>query len=394
MTHPFDWDSYGVRAKDKAILLQFIVDGLEMGGCRILFQSSPSRAPFFIAFETASGERQAVLAYAFFSNAKPTQGRPLDEHRFQIKYGGKLKGEVLRLGSDPTGIVTTLLVGIDPARGIIVSADPAVNNPSPMSRSIEFKASHVEQIALRGWYAWERDRREGKSKDRETALIADCRTEVLVGTTQDRVAELVAFERIAIALEPGDRHLLADALSKGRDKKAHPLLLELGLVSGSALMDLIADAPRLKMAVRGWVAEQHLVDHLAGISGVSDCKRLSGEGKPDISLRWRGSSPILVECKNTLRVTYKGNIPKVDFQRTRASKGNPCSRYYSPEEFPVLAACLHAVTGKWEFRFALTNQLPSHDSCRGKITNAIRVEAPIFTDRPENAFYECSRAYS
>ena len=39
-----------------------------------------------------------------------------------------------------------------------------------------------------------------------------------------------------------------------------------------------------------------------------------------------------------------------------------------------MAGCLHAVTEKWEFRYALTDQLPSHGKCKGKITNIIRID--------------------
>ncbi|MGO4840785.1 hypothetical protein AB4144_51895, partial [Rhizobiaceae sp. 2RAB30] len=133
-------------------------------------------------------------------------------------------------------------------------------------------------------------------------------------------------------------------------------------------------------------AEQHLFDALAKLRGVSECSRLEADGKPDVSLRWRGGGPILIECKNTLRTTYSDGRPKVDFQRTRASKGDPCSRYYRPEDFPILAACLHAVTEKWEFRFALTAELEPHKTCPGRIANMIGVAEPIFSGNPERVF--------
>ena len=123
----------------------------------------------------------------------------------------------------------------------------------------------------------------------------------------------------------------------------HKLLDELNITQ-EALLDLISSANRLKMAVRGWVAETHLETFLKGVDGVSDYIRLQGDGKPDVSLRWKGSKPILIECKNVLRTTYAGGIPKLDFQRTRAAKSDPCSRYYMPSDFDVVAACLHPIT--------------------------------------------------
>src|SRR5690606_27887379 len=140
------------------------------------------------------------------------------------------------------------------------------------------------------------------------------------------------------------------------------------------VLDLIANARRLKMAVRGWVAEEHLVRQLKQVPGVSDCERDDREGRPDVKLRFEGSRIITVECKNVLRKTTAANVPRVDFQRTRASKEDHCSRYYSSNDFDVLAACLHAVTEKWEYRFAPTRGLPPHSSCPRKITNNIRVD--------------------
>jgi hypothetical protein len=126
------------------------------------------------------------------------------------------------------------------------------------------------------------------------------------------------------------------------------------------------------------------------ISGVTDCKRIDAEGQPDISLRWKGGPPILVECKNSLRVTYADGRPKVDFQRTRASVSDPCSRYYAPTYFPVLAACLHAVTEEWEFRLALTSELPVHKKCDGRIASAVAVVEPKFSRDAEIVFDKCS----
>ena len=139
------------------------------------------------------------------------------------------------------------------------------------------------------------------------------------------------------------------------------------------VLDLIARARRLKMAVRGWVAEEHLVRHLRSVPGVTDCEHVDEEGGPDIRLRYDHSRPIVVECKNVLRQRTADGVPRIDFQRTRASKSDPCSRYYSPEDFDVVAACLHAVTERWEFAFALTRDLDPHRKCVGKLDNRILI---------------------
>jgi hypothetical protein len=385
----FAWKVYGVSAHDKAPLLDFVRHALEMRGCKVLHLSAPNRAPFHVVFEMAGGERMSLLVYAFLANSKPTRNRPADEHRFQIKYGGDLSG-VLDVAVDPLGITTTIFLGLDVERGLFVAADPLMNNPSPMSRSIEFKADNVVAILRDGWGAWERERRAAKTVTRRAfELLPDVRTEVLIGGKQERLLDLILLERVARGLDPGERHLIADKLRDIQTTRAaaepalmhmasHKLLDELQ-IAPDALFDLIWSASRLKMAVRGWVAETHLESYLSGVEGVSECHRLQEEGRPDISLRWKGSRPILIECKNVLRATYAGKVPKLDFQRTRASKSDPCSRYYSPDDFEVVAACLHPVTEQWEFRFALTRDLPRHGSCPGKIDNNIRVAGDAFS---------------
>lgn len=390
----FGWKTYSVRRQDKEPLLRFILRALEMRGCRVVSASEPTKAPFYVVFETPAGERCGVLAYAFYANTRPTRHRPSDEHRFQIKYGSQMKG-ILDVAIDPHSLITTVFLGIDPDRGVFVAADPLMHNPSPMSRSVEFKAGHVRLIAKDGWLAWERDRHPPKTKNRPTADIdEDARIEVLVGGKQEHLLDLILLERIARGLDPGERHLLADSILNRPDHAkasaaSHRLLKELGLPP-EALFDLIEGASRLKMAVRGWVAEQHLEDALIQIPGVTECRRINAEGQPDITLRWRDSPPILIECKNVLRKTDRAGHPRVDFQRTRASKGDPCSRYYRPADFSILAACLHAVTSEWQFAFALTRDLPEHAKCPGHLSSSLIVSEPLFTKRPEIVFYKCS----
>jgi hypothetical protein len=145
-------------------------------------------------------------------------------------------------------------------------------------------------------------------------------------------------------------------------------------LSEEEILDLIQSAPRLKMAVRGWVAEAHLERTLRDVPGVEDCARLEEEGGADIRLRYRGSRPLTVECKNVLRVPLKDGQIRVDFQRTRASKGDPCTRFYAPSDFDIVAACLHSHSEVWEFRYVVTQQLDPHKSCPGKLSNLVRLD--------------------
>lgn len=67
----------------------------------------------------------------------------------------------------------------------------------------------------------------------------------------------------------------------------------------------------------------------------------------------------------------------MDFQRTRASKNDPCSRFYSASDFDVLAACMNAVSpaGHWSYRFIPTSALPPHAKCPAKLSNLLKVDA-------------------
>ncbi len=146
----FAWKVYSVVRATRSRLLTFIREALEVRGCTVHHVGPANRAPFHIVFDLPGGERMSVLVYAFLANAKATRNRPDDEHRFQIKYGGDLSG-VLDVAVDPLGITTTIFVGIDLDHKLFVAADPLMNNPSPMSRSVEFKADNVAGILSGGW---------------------------------------------------------------------------------------------------------------------------------------------------------------------------------------------------------------------------------------------------
>jgi len=378
-----DYATYGVMAKKREPLLEFMVNALEGAGCTILRCSPANKAPFRISFETSEGERLGIIAYAFLANQRLTKNRPADEHRFQIKYGSKQQDNLHELYQDPYSLYTTLLLGINPEEGFFVGADPEIHNPTKFFISIEFKQEQVDAILRNGWHVWERDRR-GSSLDP---------VEVLVGGRPDSFLQYIRFERAALREDQGHRQLIAERASQipilgGSPKpiagtgsvvipgsgEVHALCEEFEM-SEERVLDLIASARRLKMAVRGWVAEEKLVDRLQGVEGVTDCVRLEEEKGPDVSLRYRGSRLITVECKNILRNTLADGTMRLDLQRTRASKSDPCSRFYEPSEWDVVAACLHSVTERWEFRYALPTTLDEHKRCPGHLSNNVRIDA-------------------
>jgi len=348
---------------------------LETQGCRIIHCSEPNCAPFVITFETPTGERFGVVAYAFLATRTPTTNRPADERSFQVKYGSKLPNNSHALWQDPLGLYTTIFLGISPECGYFIAADPEMHNPTKFFIRIEYKDKHAAKIKKNGWVAWERDHR---SDDDE-------RVEVLVGGTAEYFLDLIKFERAAQGLDQGNRQLLAERpelfrgtpsvipnLSALEEVARHPLLGEFEL-SAAEVLDVIAGARRLKMAVRGWVAEEKLRAAISEFSQITLCQKVDVEGGPDLQIRLANGPVLTVECKNVLRNKNKEGIPRLDFQRTRASKKDPCSRFYAASDFDVVAACLHAVTEKWEFRYILPGSLPLHAKCDGKISNNVLV---------------------
>jgi hypothetical protein len=375
--HTLPYSVYGVSRRHREPLLKFIHEALNASGCRLIHSSDAGHAPFRITFETAAGERMGIIAYAFFANQRVTRNRPGDEYRFQLKYGGKQDQNVHSLWQDPYGMYTTLLVGISPDERFFVGFDPVLHSPTKHFISLEFKSSFVEELlAVPGGWAWrERDRRSGSEEP----------VEVIVGGTPASFLDLIRFEREARGEDQGHRALLAErrgviapvtvasATVAPESAYVHQLSRELEM-SEAAVLDLIASASRLKMAVRGWVAEHHLVEELQRVEGVSDCERLERDRGPDVQLRFEGSDLLYVECKNVLRTPTKDGNARVDFQRTRASKADACSRYYSPDDFDVLAACLHARTEQWKYSFALTSELAPHRKCAGKLSSSVVVD--------------------
>lgn len=253
-----------------------------------------------------------------------------------------------------------------------------MHNPTKFFIRVEFKDQHAEEIKRKGWHAWERVKRGRGANDP---------VEVLVGGTKEMFLDLIRFERMACGLPQGDRQLVADKhrsvwgaessvgeLPVAEQSALHPLLEELQLDAHDVL-ELISGARRLKMAVRGWVAEEHLRETLSKVPGMTFCQRLDEEGGPDLRVRYRDGPLLTVECKNVLRELNKTRqLPRIDFQRTRASRQDPCSRYYAPSDFDIVAGCLHAVTERWEFRYVLPQALDPHPRCPGKLASNVLMD--------------------
>jgi hypothetical protein len=116
----------------------------------------------------------------------------------------------------------------------------------------------------------------------------------------------------------------------------HPLAVQYGLTA-SELLDAVSNRFRLKVALEGAVAEVQMEKKLQALVGsiIERYEAYDQDGHPDFGI-WLPGRPerLLAECKNVRNhdEAYRegGEIVayKVETQKTRASQGNPLSRYY------------------------------------------------------------------
>jgi hypothetical protein len=370
-----------------------IAAAIKASGGQVVRAPSPTIAPFEFEAKHPDGKLLKLVCYAFTANKYEQEGRPLDEHRMQVKYGSDFK-RLHDIPIDPKRKKITLFLGVHEDEDVFVAADPAMHNPTWFSSSIEFKQVDVDLALKTGWHGWDRDRvHKGRRRVKPQESLT---TEALLGFTPKHFLTYALFERIATGMDTGDRLLLindvGDDIRTGRAARRlvetrnvtetaaeHELLKQFGLPIDQVL-DLIAENPRLKTAVRGGVAERHLQLLLNKTPGITDVRKINEDGKPDFAIKFR-RNPFRIECKNASPTRTRG-LPRVDFQKTRAAKGDPCSRYYSASQFEVLAACIQPLTGSWDFQFCLTNTLPSHKKCLDKLSDRVVVEADWPSDLP------------
>ena len=326
----------------------------------MLFSSGPDVAPLFLGIEDDRGQRVGVCSYVFLANHVTTRNRPEDEHRLQVRYGNvndaAWRSADHPVGFDPLGVDVTILIGVHPQADLIIGLDPLVYTPLPMGDSVEFKDAEIEQTSRTGWHVWERDNISGVRRPTPRTELG---VETLVAFSPDRFLDYLRFERAAQALhlDPPLRFRAAvDHAAAPATVDIHALEREFSL-SAEEILDIIRERPRVGMAVRGGVAERHLFTVLAADPAVSDLRIGQQEGPPDLFATVRGVGPVTVECKNASPKLYADGTPKVETQKTRASKGDEKSRLYDPSQFDVVAACMYGPLQQWEFRYKRSEQL-------------------------------------
>jgi hypothetical protein len=172
---------------------------------------------------------------------------------------------------------------------------------------------------------------------------------------------------------------------------AHPLETVYGL-SANEILDAVARRFRLRAALEGAVAEVQAERHIQALLGsvVERYEAHDLDGQPDFSIWLPGRpQPLRMECKN-MRSTkagvsaYRGRIRGgpilsyiVETQKTRASKGDPSSRFYGVHQFEFLAVCLGKQTRDWsKMMFVRVEYLERHPLYPSKLAVLQRVPLP------------------
>jgi hypothetical protein len=144
-THPGDLvERY--RVVRRGAIVERVEDALKRSGADVLESADPRTAPFEFVIRTPTGERLELVCYAFTANKYGQQGRPADEHRFQIKYGSDFD-RYHTIFFDPKEQKVTLMFGVHLELGLFIAIDPRMHTPTWFSSSVEFKSGDLEAVA-------------------------------------------------------------------------------------------------------------------------------------------------------------------------------------------------------------------------------------------------------
>lgn len=351
------------RVQGRSDLHEFLVHAITASGGRVLYVSDPNRAPVYLGVQLDSDERIGMLVYPFRITRNTIRNRPDDEIRGQLRYGSEDGWRREHpIGRDIAGVDVTMILGIDLTEGVILGLDANLWDPLPMGISFYAKQAEIEQAKATGWHVWEKVNRSGNKR---TEARSPMNLETVVAFSADRLIDYARLERRATALrlDPPLRFAAATTMAAralpDEPPSRHVLEKQFALTS-EQILDIIGGRNRLSVAVRGGVAEYHLEQQLTGTLGIASVRRLDVDAMHDFDVTLDDGTFLRVECKNASPKTSATGAFKVEVQKTRASKGDPASRFYRADGFDVVAACLFSPTGRWEFRFGRTADMPRH----------------------------------
>lgn len=352
------------RVQNRADLHDFLLNAVKASGGRVLYASEPNRAPVYLGVQLPSDERIGLLVYPFRITNNKITNRPPDEVRGQLRYGSEASWRREHpVGRDIAGVDVTMILGIDPLAEVAVGLDANLWDPLPMGISFYLKQADVDAALKSGWHVWEKKNSPGKKREDARSPL---NLETVVAFTPERLIDYARLERrsTSLRLDPPLRFAAAEAIFKERElpvARGKHVLEEQFALSSEQILDIIGGRNRLSVAVRGGVAEHHLEQQLEASANVVVSERLDVDALHDFDVELADGRALRVECKNASPKTFADGAFRVEVQKTRASKGDPASRFYRVDGFDVVAACLFSATGVWQFRFARTIDLKRHE---------------------------------
>ena len=142
-----------------------------------------------------------------------------------------------------------------------------------------------------------------------------------------------------------------------------------------------------RRAIDGWVSELRAYEYLKS-KGFVVTKGSDATGVPDFTIVYEGRE-IQIEHKRADKKLYNYGF-KLEFQKSRPSKDDPSTRFYSPEWCDIVSIDVSRHTGiVGDMRFVLSKNLDRHGTFPEKI-KAIQGESPHWHDNLEDALKEIS----